>query len=98
MDIFVFSSKNLTNIWAGIGARLWAVSDTGDATTFQSRRTKSQGMKIGTFGILYCNETQTLTTPFIVYSKPDAKRTVKNVWPEPWVLPFNPHFPDEPLN
>jgi hypothetical protein len=26
MHIFVFSSNNLTNIWAGVGAGKWAVS------------------------------------------------------------------------
>ena len=45
-------------------------------------------MKVGSFGILYCNEIQALTTPFIVYSKPDPDRTVRHVWPETWVLPF----------
>ena len=88
MDIFVFASKNLTNIWAGIGARLWAVSHRGDAVMELGRKTKSQNMRIGSFGILYCNETHALTTPFIVYSKPDLHLTVENVWPEKWVLPF----------
>jgi hypothetical protein len=87
MSIFVFSSKNLTNIWAGIGAGLWAVSKS-DTPTHQGRITKSKSMKIGSFGILYCNETQSLTTPFIVFSRPDPELTVKDVWPEEWVLPF----------
>lgn len=88
MDIFVFSSKNLTNIWAGIGAKTWAVSDTGDQSTFQSRKTKSKNMKVGSFGILYCNQTHSLTTPFIVYSAPDPDITVSEIWKENWVLPF----------
>jgi hypothetical protein len=88
MDIYVFASKNLTNIWARIGARLWAVSQTEDTATAQGRKTKSQGMRIGSLGILYCNDTHSLTTPFIVYSKPDPDRIVSNVWPERWVLPF----------
>jgi hypothetical protein len=88
MEIYVFASKNLTNIWAGVGARLWAVSQSDDGATTQGRRTKSQSMRIGSFGLLYCVETHSLTTPFIVYSKPDTKRIVENVWPESWVLPF----------
>ncbi len=88
MEIFVFASKNLTNIWAGIGARLWAVSQTEDSTTAQGRRTKSKNMRVGSLGILYCNDTHALTTPFIVYSRADPERVITNVWPEKWVLPF----------
>lgn len=90
MDVFVFASSNLTNIWAGIGARLWAVSQTGNSTTTKGRRTKSQSMRVGSFGILYCSETHALTTPFIVYSKPNLEKIVGNVWPEKegWILPF----------
>jgi len=91
MEIFVFSSKNLTNIWAGIGARLWAVSQTEDSATAQRRETKAQNMKIGSFGILYCTDTHALTTPFVVYSKVDPHRVVENVWPEKSVLPFKIH-------
>jgi len=89
MSIFVFSSKNLTNIWAGIGAGLWAVSKTEPAV-HQGRLTKSRSMKIGSLGIFYCSETQALTTPFILFSRPDPEKTIKNVWPETegWVLPF----------
>lgn len=41
--------------------------------------------------MLYCVETQTLTTPFLVASNPDESVTVKNVWPEEWHLPFRIH-------
>jgi len=90
MEIFVFSSESLTNIWAGIGARLWAVASTDDVSSAASRKTKSQKMSVGSFGILYCNATHSLTTPFVVYSKPDLDQRITNVWPEPngWVLPF----------
>jgi hypothetical protein len=89
MEIFVFSSKNLTNIWAGIGARLWAVAPRQPSASAAGRVTKSQNMRVGSFGILYCVETHSLTTPFIVYSRPDVERVVADVWPEKWVLPFN---------
>ncbi len=88
MEIFVFSSETITNIWAGIGAHMWAVSDTGNPTTFQSRLTKSKNMRVGSFGILYCNETHSLTTPFIVYSAPKPDLVIDNVWTGKWVLPF----------
>ena len=88
MDIFVFSSETLTNIWAGIGANMWAVADTGKNATFRGRATKSKNMKIGSFGILYCNQTHSLTTPFIVYSGADAEKIVENIWAGKWVLPF----------
>jgi hypothetical protein len=91
MPIFVFSSRNLTNIWAGIGATLWAVSKSKDPSTHQGRLTKAKNMQIGSLGILYCSETQSLTTPFVVLSNPDPKALVKNIWPEEWVLPFKIH-------
>jgi len=88
MEIFVFASNNLTNIWAGIGARTWAVSKTDESAATQGRKTKSQALKIGSFGILYCNQTQSLTTPFIVYSKPNLRKDIADIWPETWTLPF----------
>ena len=88
MELFVFSSKNLTNIWAGIGARLWAVAKSDVASFSAGRKTKSQNMRVGSFGILYCVETKSLTTPFIVYFKPSVSDTINNVWPEEWILPF----------
>src|ERR1051325_3064382 len=88
MEIFVFSSKNLTNIWAGIGARLWAVAQRDESASASGRRTKSQNLRVGSLGLLYCVETHSLTTPFIVYSKPVPDGVVGDVWPEKWVLPF----------
>ena len=99
MKLFVFSSMNLTNIWAGIGAGLWAVSpqqrdNVGGAIQ------KAQRMEIGSLGILFCKETQALTTPFIVYSSPDPEKEITNVWPETWALAFRMHVlgnPDKQL-
>lgn len=45
-------------------------------------------MQIGSLALLYCSETQSLTTPFIVYSSPDPEKEISNVWPETWALPF----------
>jgi hypothetical protein len=88
MKLFVFSSKNLTNIWAGIGAHMWAVPQ-GDASWMKAIKTRSKSMMVGSCGILYCSETQSLTTPFLVYSIVGTEKTIKNVWPESWQLPFS---------
>lgn len=87
MHVYVFSSKNLTNIWAGIGARRWAVSHAQG--TNASIQTKAKNLPVGALGIVYCVDTQSFTTPFVVTSKPDLTATVRNIWPEPWTLPFN---------
>ena len=86
MELFVFSSKNLTNIWAGIGARRWAVS--AEQADMPGARTKARALPLGALGILYCVETQSLTTPFLVSSAPEEQATVRDVWPEEWHLPF----------
>ncbi len=87
MDVYVLSSKNLTNIWAGIGARRWAVSQAQGSNL--SIQTKANNLPVGALGVLYCVDTQSFTTPFLVTSKPDAAATVTNIWPESWTLPFN---------
>lgn len=86
MDIFVFSSSNLTNIWAGVGAKKWAVSMT--IATDRGSITKSKNLKVGSLGLIYCSGTQEFTTPFIVRTLPEEGSTIKDVWPEEWGLPF----------
>jgi hypothetical protein len=34
-------------------------------------------------------ETQSLTTPFVIRSKPSKEVIIINIWPEHWGLPFN---------
>ena len=87
MDLYCFASRNLTNISAGIGARMWAVAETSPFD-MKARITKSKRMKVVSLGLLYCNETRPFTTPFLVYSEPDPERPVTDVWPERWRLPF----------
>jgi hypothetical protein len=65
MELFCFASKNLTNIWAGIGAQMWAVAETSPSD-MKARITKSKRSKVGALGLLYCNETHAFTTPFLV--------------------------------
>ena len=88
MKLYSFASENLTNIWAGIGAGMWAVGESENSTFVKGWNTKAGRMPIGAFGILYCNETGSLTVPFVVYSKADPNRTETEVWSKAWVLPF----------
>ena len=87
MDIYVFSSKNLTNIWAAIGARKWAVSIPQSKNP--SIRTRGRKLPIGSLGLFYCVKEQSLTTPFVIRSKPSQEALIENIWPEIWALPFN---------
>jgi hypothetical protein len=88
MKLYSFASENLTNIWAGIGAGLWAVGESDKSAFVKGRITKANRMPIGAFGILYCNDTGSLTVPFVVYSKADTERAETEVWSKTWVLPF----------
>ena len=88
MKLYSFASENLTNIWAGIGAGMWAVGESDNPTFVKGRNTTAARMPIGAFGILYCNETGSLTVPFVVYSKANPDRIETQVWSKTWVLPF----------
>ena len=92
IKLYVFASETLTNIWAGIGARRWAVSQR-DGAAMKGLATKAQEMTIGSLGVFYCTQIQSLTTPFLVYSQPHSTETVNDIWPEAerWVLPFAIH-------
>jgi hypothetical protein len=86
MDIFVFPSADLTNIWAGVGAKMWAVSL--NRARNKGTITKSKKMQIGSIGIIYCSETKEFTTPFLVTSDADPEIVVSNIWPQEWGLSF----------
>lgn len=88
MNIYVFSSINLTNIWAGIGAKKWGISE--NQANSPGTKTKSQSVKIGSLGLLYCSDPQlqVFTTPFVITSAPDDAAVVANIWPEKWWFPF----------
>jgi len=88
MKLYAFASNNLTNIWAGVGAGKWAVAPSSDATFSKTRVTKAKRMPVGAFGILYCVQTRSFTVPFVIYSGV-AETIVRDIWPEPWVLPFS---------
>lgn len=86
MQVYVFSSNNVTNIWAGIGAHMWAVSEVQAANP--SIAGKAQKLPLGAFGLIYCVETQSFTVPFVIRSRPESDVVIGNVWPEPCRLPF----------
>jgi hypothetical protein len=69
---------------------MWAVAQTS-SSDMKARITKSKRMKVGSLGLLYCNETHSFTTPFLVYSEPDPEKIITDVWPEVWRLPFHIH-------
>ena len=96
MELFSFASSSLTNIWAGIGAQMWAVAETSPSD-MKARITKSKRMTVGSIGLLYCNETHSFTTPFLTYSAPDHDKVVLDIWPEKWRLPFRIHPLGTPL-
>ncbi len=89
VDVYCFSSENLTNIWAAYGARKWAVSLV-EARDMRVRETKSLEMPIGAYGLIWCSadNIKSFTMPFRVMSEPEW-REEHNIWPEPWTMPFS---------
>lgn len=87
MSVFVFASDNITDIWAGIGAGLVAIS----AQTAQRPDVKTKASKmLGAYGVLYCSPWEALTTPFVVVGKPED-RLENEIWSGSWGLPFRIH-------
>lgn len=86
INVYCFTSKNQTNIWAGYGAKMWAVSDVSERD-MEIRRSKSLNIPIGAFGLIYCSDGQFFTMPFKIASEIEWKMEEK-VWPEPWAMPF----------
>jgi hypothetical protein len=90
MKLFVFPSSTTTNIWAGIGAGLWAVA-AGNGSRTKELTTKAKQMAVGSAGLIWRTGDEYFTTPFLVYSNPDPVRKINDVWPETWILPFRIH-------
>jgi hypothetical protein len=86
VEVFVFSVANLTNVWAGVGARMWAVSP--EQASNASIQGKARKFQVGSLGLFYCVATKSFTTPFLVTSAPRFGETIADVWPESWELPF----------
>ena len=87
MNVYLFALKNVTNIWAGIGAGRWAISER--AAVLPVVQASAKRLPIGSLGLFYCTEAKGLTTPFIILSPPDPVAVVKDIWPEPWRYPFS---------
>jgi hypothetical protein len=90
IPVYVFSSKNLLNIWYGYRARKWATSDIGTDQWIQRRYTISRDIPLGAYGLLYCSEGHRgfFSLPFRFKSRPTWEYE-KETWPgEDWVLPF----------
>lgn len=88
MKLFCFASKNVENIRRGIAAKKWAVATVSDSA-MKARITKARRyFEPGAYGLLYCRETHSFTTPFIVRSHADPEAVVTDIWPEAWVLPL----------
>lgn len=56
VKIYVFASKSLTNIWAGIGSRRWAIA--ASQAQMPGTATKASKVRIGALGLLYCSATK----------------------------------------
>ncbi len=91
MNLFCFASKNSENIWRGFAAGKWAVSTARESTN-RGRATKARKhLRIGSYGLLYDSQTHSFTTPFVVESEADQSAVEREIWPEPWILPFSIH-------
>jgi hypothetical protein len=89
MNLFCFASRSIENIRLGIEYQLWAVGTLLNQQSMAGRVTKARRYLLpGAFGVFYCNPLHSFTTPFIVRSYADPDAVVRDVWPEPWVLPF----------
>ncbi|HYJ04889.1 MAG TPA: hypothetical protein VEX43_07130 [Chthoniobacterales bacterium] len=87
MDLYIFGSSTVTNIWAGVGARKWAISR--DQAQMPGAKTKARALPVGAVGLLYCSQTHTFSTPFLCASTPEVEESVTGIWPEEWFFPFD---------
>jgi hypothetical protein len=87
VEVFVFSSDSITNIWAGYGSSTWAVSR-GDEASAKAKATKSARLLPGSLGVLYCKPWKAFTVPFVTTTKPDKEKIEREIWHGEWMLPF----------
>jgi hypothetical protein len=89
LNLFCFASRDAENIRLGIAARKWAVATVSDSAMKSRIGRAKKYFKVGSRGLLYCNPTQSFTTPFVVESEVDPFGVVTDIWSTPWVLPFS---------
>jgi hypothetical protein len=68
---------------------MWAVSTVNDSVLRGRISKADKYFQPGARGLLYCRPTHSFTTPFIATSKADPRKTISDIWPEPWILPFS---------
>jgi hypothetical protein len=83
-NLYAFSSEDFTNIWAGVGAEMWAVQTKPNA----SIRGKAAKIGVPSFGVLYAAREHLLTVPFVILTRPNQTEVVRNIWQGEWALPF----------
>ena len=89
MRLFCFPCRDLKNIPLGIASKMWAVATVSEVA-MKARASKAKKyLREGDVGLLYCNPIHSFTTPFVVKSRVDTGRVVRDIWPEAWVLPFD---------
>ena len=89
LRLFTFACRDLKNIPIGLSRRKWAVAKLAEPS-HSARRTKAlRYLSPGDAGLLYCNPLHSFVLPFIARSHVDPDAVVTDVWPEPWVLPFD---------
>jgi hypothetical protein len=87
MKLWIFSSVNRKNIEIGFENEMWAVAPHNLERQENAVTTRSFGMTPNSLGLLYCSGS--FYMPFYTKSAPDTERIVKDIWPEPWRLPFD---------
>ena len=76
MHLFCFASKNVENIRRGVEKKMWAVS-TPSQSAVRGRVTKARrNFRRGSYGLLYCAETQSFTVPFVATSSADPNKKI----------------------
>lgn len=81
LDLYVFASSTMSNIYSSVGACKWAVPKQ------ENIKPRAKRILEGSMGIMYCVETKEFTTPFIIKSVPKDELEA-NIWPEEWSQPF----------
>jgi len=89
MKIYTFVSKTRQNIYAGYGAKMWAIPLPKDRSQFKRLATKAKRVKAGDICLFYCVMDKRFYMPSIVESTPVNKSFNDQVWNGKWHFPFN---------
>lgn len=89
MKLFCFASRSDDNIRRGVLAKRWAVATVSHPAMLSRIGKARKYFRPGDVGLLYSNTRHSFTVPFVVSSNVDTTEVVTDIWPEPWVLPFD---------